>query len=138
MRDPTDGSPESAVQQELLATAKAWGDAIVSNNADRMAEFVTDDWVIVSAAGISPGSHLLALVASGELTHSSMDVVGSTSVRVLGTTATLTARVVNVAHYRGERFDADEWTTDVFVFIEGRWRCTLTHYTSAATSTASE
>jgi ketosteroid isomerase-like protein len=123
------------IEQELLATARAWADAIVSNDASRIASFVTEDWAIVSADGISPGTHLLELVASGELSHSSMDVVGETSVRLLGSTAVLTARITNVAHYRGERFDADEWTSDVFVRRDGRWVCALTHYTSAATST---
>jgi ketosteroid isomerase-like protein len=128
-------SSDDDVETALLATARAWAEAIVSNDSARIAEFVTEDWVIVSAAGISPGTHLLELVASGELTHSLMDVVGSTTVRLLGSTAILTARIINVAHYRGERFVADEWTSDVFVRRGDRWVCTLTHYTSAATST---
>jgi ketosteroid isomerase-like protein len=127
-------SSDSSVEEVLLATARAWGEAMVSNDAARIAEFVTDDWVIVSAEGISAGTHLLELVASGELTHSMMDVVGATTVRVLGSTAILTARIINVAHYRGERFDADEWTSDVYVRRGDRWVCTLTHYTGAATS----
>jgi ketosteroid isomerase-like protein len=122
------------VEQQLLTTARAWADAIVSNDASRMAEFVTDDWQIVSAEGISPGTHLLELVASGDLSHSSMDVVGATTVRLLGSIALLTARVTNVAHYRGDRFEADEWTTDVFVWRGDRWLCALTHYTSATST----
>lgn len=60
-----------------------------------------------------------------------MTAVGDVRVRVWGDTAVLTARITNTAHYRGRRFDADEWTTDVFVRAGGRWRCAVTHYSSA-------
>ncbi|PRY68601.1 uncharacterized protein (TIGR02246 family) [Glaciihabitans tibetensis] len=123
----------TSIEDDLLAVARNWAGAIVANDAARMAEYVTDDWVIVSASGVSPGQHLLELVASGALTHDSMDVAGPTRVRVLGSTAILTARIITVAHYRGERSDADEWTTDVFVRRAGRWLCELTHYTVADT-----
>ncbi|UNX55351.1 nuclear transport factor 2 family protein [Georgenia sp. TF02-10] len=124
--------PPHDVSQELLDRAASWAEAIVANDADRIAAFVTDDWVIVSESGISPGTTFLSLVASGELTHSAMAAVGPTRVRVLGTTALLTARVTNTAHYRGRRFDADEWTTDVFVRRGDTWLCALTQYTAVA------
>jgi hypothetical protein len=53
-------------------------------------------------------------------------------VRVYEDTAVLTARVTNTAHHAGQRYDADEWTTDVFVRREGRWRCVLSQITAAA------
>jgi ketosteroid isomerase-like protein len=129
---PAADADADGVEQELLATADRWREAIVANDAGRIATFVTDDWVIVDGSGVSPGTRLLRLVASGELTHSAMGVVGHTRIRVLGATALLTARITNTAHYGGRRFDADEWTTDVFVRRGGRWLCALTHYTSAA------
>lgn len=118
-------------EAELLAVAAAWAQAIVANDTARIAAYVTEDWVLVSGAGVSPGREFLALVESGELTHSAMTAVGDTRVRVWGDTAVLTARITNTAHYRGRRFDADEWTTDVFVRSDGRWRCAVTHYSSA-------
>ena len=118
----------------MLATAKGWAEAIVGNNAARIATFVTDDWVIVSESGISPGERFLTLVASGDLTHSAMDVVGPTRVRILGESALLTSRITNTAHYLGRQSDADEWTTDVFVRQDGRWLCALTHYTTVKLS----
>jgi ketosteroid isomerase-like protein len=116
----------------LRSIAADWAEAIVSNDAARMREFVTDDWVIVSESGVSPGSDLLRLVDAGELTHSAMAVVGESRVRLLGDTAVFTARITNVAHYLGQRFDADEWTTDVYVRRGDRWLCALTHYTAVA------
>jgi len=96
-----------------------------------MATFVTDDWVIISESGVSLGTSMLALVASGALSHSAMEIVSTPLIRVFGPTATVTSRMTNTAHYDGRRFDADEWTTDVYVRSEGRWRCALTHYTTA-------
>jgi ketosteroid isomerase-like protein len=120
-----------APEEELLALATAWADAIVANDAARIAAFVTDDWILVSETGISPGQEFLGLVESGALTHSAMAAVGETRVRIWGDTAVLTARVTNTAHYDGRRFDADEWTTDVFVRRNDRWRCAVSHYTPA-------
>ncbi|MFF0988706.1 nuclear transport factor 2 family protein [Kocuria nitroreducens] len=128
------GSSAEAVEEELLAVVRSWAEAIVANDATRIAAFVTADWVMVSDTGISPGKRFLDLVASGDLTHSAMEVVGPTRVRDLGTTAVLTARVTNTAHYLGRRFDADEWTTDVFVRRDGHWLCELTHYTAVRPS----
>ena len=119
-------------ETDVLATAQAWSDAIVANDAARIADFVTEDWLIVSESGPSPGVRLLALVASGELTHTAMAVVGDPRVRVIGDTALVTARITNTAHFQGQRYDADEWTTDVYVRTGDRWLCTLTHYTSVS------
>jgi ketosteroid isomerase-like protein len=122
----------SAREEEVLAIATAWADAIVANDAARIAAFVTDDWVLVSETGISPGHEFLALVESGALSHSAMTAVGDSRVRIWGDTAVLTARVINTAHFGGRRFDADEWTTDVFLRRNDRWLCAVSHYTAAA------
>lgn len=58
--------------EELIARERDWAAAIVSDDADLIASFVTDDWVIVSGRGIGTRDEFLALVRSGDLTHSSM------------------------------------------------------------------
>ena len=116
---------------ELLATAKDWAAAIVSNDPQRIAAFMADDWVMVSDTGISSRQQFLSVVESGELTHSAMQAISDPRVRVYGETAVFTGRVTNTAHYQGQRIDADEWTTDVFVRWDGRWVCVLTHITAA-------
>lgn len=125
-------------QDELVTVAKDWAAAIVSNDAERIAAFMADEWVIVSDSGISPREQFLSLVATGELTHSAMKLVGDARVRVYGETAVLTGRVMNTAHHRDRRFDADEWTTDVFVRRGGRWRCVLSHITPCTTEEATD
>jgi uncharacterized protein (TIGR02246 family) len=129
-----DGALPTPDEDDVLAAHAAWTAAIVANDAVRMADFVTADWVIVAADGVSPGSRLLDLVASGTVTHTAMQVLEPVRVRVLGDTALVTARMTNTAHVQGTAYDADEWTTDVMVRRGGRWRCALTHYTAAVGS----
>lgn len=61
-----------------------------------------------------------------------MDLVSEARVRVYGDTAVLTGRVTNTAHHLGRRYDADEWTTDVFVHRDNTWLCVLSQTTPAA------
>ena len=117
---------------ELVAIAEEGAAAIVSNDARRIGGFMADDWVIVSASGVSSKEDFLSVVESGELTHSAMELVTDARVRIYGDTAVFTGRVTNTAHHRGRRFDADEWTTDVFVRRDGRWQCVLSHITAVA------
>lgn len=120
------------IRSELLAVADDWAAAIVSNDASRIGRFMADEWVIVSDSGFSSKDDFLSVVASGELTHSAMDAVTEPRIRAYDETAVFTARVTNTAHHRGQRFDADEWTTDVFVRRDGCWLCVLSHITAAA------
>ena len=120
---------------ELVALADAWSEAIVSDDADRIGAFMADDWVIVSWSGVTAREDFLSYVRSGALGHSRMEGVGERRVRVYGDTAVLTVRVVSTAQYGGQDLDADEWTTDVFVRRDGAWRCVLTHITPVAPAT---
>ena len=115
----------------LLATTEDLAAAIVSNDPERMRAILADDWVLVSETGVSSRQEFLAVVESGDLTHSAMQMISDARVRIYGETAVMTGRITNTAHYQGQRFDADEWTTDVFVRRDGRWVCVLTHITAA-------
>lgn len=123
--------PADDPRPELIATSDAWARAIVSNDAEQIGGFMADDWVIVSDRGVTAKEEFLALVRSGQLTHTAMDRVTEPRIRVYGDTAVLTSRVTNTAHHAGAQFDADEWTTDVFTRRDGRWVCVLSHITPA-------
>ena len=119
-------------EQELLKIAADWAEAMVSNDAGRIGSFMADDWVIVSERGVSSKEHFLSFVESGALTHSKFEAEGEPRVKIYGDTAVITARVLNTAFFNQQRFDADEWTSDVFRRIDGKWLCVLSHITSAA------
>lgn len=118
-----------AVRRELLKVGSDWAEAMVANDAERIGSFMADEWVIVSERGISGKGHFLAFVRSGQLTHIMFKVSGDARIRIYGDTAVLSARVVNTAHFGEQQFDADEWTTDVFVKRDGKWLCVLSHIT---------
>ncbi|GAA1980180.1 hypothetical protein GCM10009718_16390 [Isoptericola halotolerans] len=130
--DVSEAGSSDGPTAEIVAISDEWSRAIVANDAGRIADFMADDWVIVSEQGTTAREEFLALVRSGELTHTAMERVTAPRVRVWGETAVLTARVTNTAHHAGRRLDADEWTTDVFVRREDRWVCVLSHITAAA------
>lgn len=117
------------VEQQLLDLGSEWAEAMVANDAERIGSYMADEWVIVSERGISTKEDFLGFVRSGALTHSSFDMSGDARIRVYGDIAVLTCRVVNTAHFGGRQFDADEWTSDVFVRRDGKWLCALSHIT---------
>lgn len=116
--------------QTLKAVSAAWDQALVSNDAQAIGQFMADDWVIVSERGATKKADFLAVVASGDLTHETFkgEII---SVRQYGEAAVVTGRVRNNGHYKGRPFSSDEWTTDVFVKRNGRWLCVHSHITTA-------
>ncbi|MDA3645083.1 nuclear transport factor 2 family protein [Saccharopolyspora indica] len=126
-------SEPAGTAAQLVSVADQWARAIATNDLARIAEHMADEWTIVSESGISAKERFLSLIASGELTHSAMQRVGEPRITICGDVAIYVARVTNTAHYRGQRFDADEWTTDVFAWRDGRWRCVHSHITPVAT-----
>src|SRR5687768_2795668 len=118
-----------AITRELIELGSRWAEAMVSNDAAAIGSFMTDEWVIVSERGISTKQEFLSFVESGALTHSAFEMASDARVRQYGDTAVMTIRVTNTAHFGGQQFDADEWTSDVFVKRDGKWLCVLSHIT---------
>jgi ketosteroid isomerase-like protein len=116
--------------KELMDFNEAWAKAMVANDADEIGSFMADEWIMVSERGISTKEHFLSFVRSGQLTHSMFEKVGDATVRAYGETAVYAARIVNTAHFAGERYDQDEWTSDVFVKRDGKWLCVMSHITA--------
>jgi ketosteroid isomerase-like protein len=121
---------EDNTVKELLDVCEAWAKAMVANDADEIGSFMADEWIMVSERGISTKEHFLSFVRSGQLTHSLFEKVGEATVRVYGETAVYVARIINTAHFAGERYDQDEWTSDVFVKRDGMWLCVISHITA--------
>ena len=113
--------------EQLVAASIALAEAIVSNDATRIAACLADEWRMIDEDGETTRDRFLELVRSGELTHSMMRAVGDLDVRVYGDVGIVFARIVNTAHFAGKTYDADEWTTDVFQRRSGRWACVHSH-----------
>jgi len=113
--------------QELLDVANAWDQAMVTNDADAIGQFMSGDWIIVGSDGSrSDKAAFLNLIRSGALMHTEMTSLDF-QVRVYGDTAVLLSRGVSAGEYQGHPFRELELASNVFVKQEGHWKCVLTH-----------
>lgn len=117
--------------EEFTAIETAFNDAMVSNDIARIADCISDDWVLVTPE-VGPVSRegMLEAIGSGRLTHDRM-VKTLVRAKVYGDMAVVTGRGQNTGTFRGAPIAADEWITDIYRRIDGRWRCVLTHLTPA-------
>jgi uncharacterized protein (TIGR02246 family) len=124
---PADGEVLRAFQ----ALEDHFNDAMVSNDVQRIAQCMSEDWTLVTPEkGPISREAILHAIASGILVHDSMtkQVVRAS---VYGDMAVVTGRGSNTGTFRGEPIRADEWITDVYRQVQGQWRCVLTHLTPA-------
>lgn len=127
----THDSTIDAQAGELTRVEEDFNRAMISNDVARIRACITDEWVLVTPeAGVLPGSRILHVIETGELEHDTMtkDIA---RVKVYGDFAVVTARGRNTGRYKGQPISADEWVTDVYRKIDGRWLCVLTHLTPA-------
>jgi ketosteroid isomerase-like protein len=119
-----------ATRDEFAALLEAWSAAIVANDPSEIDRYMTPEWVIVGQDGVTTRERFLQLVASGDLTHDMMrfEVV---QLHQAPDCVVVTARGVNSGAWRGQRFEADEWVSDVFVRRDSAWRCVHSHITPA-------
>ena len=110
-----------------------WDKALVANDPEAIGAFAAPDWVFVGENGIWPGERFLAAVGAGKVSHDTMSSEVQ-DVRVYGDVAVVFCRVRNSGEFEGQAFKLDEWSTDVFVRRDDKWRCAVTHLTSVADS----
>ena len=121
---------ERSFRDEFQNLENEWAQAILSNNAEAIERFMSDDWVIVSETGVSERKDFIRLIETGALTHETMEGTVS-QVRVYDNIAVVISRGTNKGKYKGEPFRSDEWIMDIFVKQDDRWRCLVTHLTPA-------
>ena len=117
---------------ELARVEDTFNAAMISNDVSRIGACVADDWVLVTPeVGVVARARILHAIETGDLSHDTMtkEVI---RVRVYGDIAVVTARGQNTGLFRGQPIAADEWITDVYRRIDGRWLCVLTHLTPVA------
>jgi ketosteroid isomerase-like protein len=125
-------STNPSAEAELIDLTNAWDRAMVTNDADAIGSFMADDWTIIGSDGKVGGkAAFLALVRSGQLTHTVMES-HDISVRVYGDAAVVLARGTSGGIYQGQQFLEVERVSCVFVRTGERWQCVLTHLSHLA------
>ena len=117
------------MQDEILKLEKGFTQAILKNDAEAIGRFLADDWIIIDPdGGIVDKVRFLGVVKSGALIHERMDSE-EIRVRVYGDSAVVTALTATKGNFMGHDFTNEERATDVFVKINGRWQCVVSHLT---------
>jgi ketosteroid isomerase-like protein len=116
-------------EEALLNLENEFTAAIVRNDPDAIGRFVADDWIIVNAdGGIIDRERFLGVIKSGTLTHQMMESEDM-RVRVYGGSAVVSALTRTKGKFMEQEFTTHERSTDVFVKLDGQWRCVLTQLT---------
>ena len=119
----------SDAKEELLKLEKDFEQAVVTNDAEAIGKFLTDDWVIIDPdGGVIDKSRFLSVIKSGALTHEMMES-DDMNVRTYGDSAVVTALTTTKGKFAGQEFSTRERATDFFVKQGGRWQCVFSQLT---------
>jgi ketosteroid isomerase-like protein len=113
------------VEEEVRRFSALRDEALVTNDAARIAGYMTDDWVYVGPNGITPKADIVGWIASGRLAHHSMETVGPDRVVRAGDAVVVTARKASSGVLDGVPYTADEWMSEIYVRVDGAWRCSF-------------
>jgi ketosteroid isomerase-like protein len=117
-------------EQELLKVERDFAAAVLSNDADAIGKFLTDDWAIIDAdGGIVDKARFLGVIKSGTLVHEEMEL-DDLAVRTHGDSAVVTTITSTKGRFAGQEFATRERATDFFVKREGRWLCAFSQLTT--------
>lgn len=113
-------------EEELKKTCEDWDRAMVTNNVQEIGQYMSDQWVSIGTDGnITDKPTFLDWIASGDLEHTVMDT-DEMIVKVFGDVAIAMARGTSAGTYKGEPFSLYEWSKNVFIKEQGKWRCIST------------
>ena len=115
--------------QQFQVLEDVFNQAVLSNDLEKIANCISQDWVLVDAqGGIIPRQRFYDVVGQGLLRHTTM-TKQVLRVKVYDTVALVTGRGQNTGYFKAQPILADEWVTDVYHQENGRWVCVLTHLT---------
>jgi ketosteroid isomerase-like protein len=116
--------------EKLIRFGLEWDEAIVSNDVEKIAPFMADDWVIIGSNGITSKTEFLGWIESGALTHHTM-TTEEPRTRIYGNSGFVSSRGISAGTWHGEHFELHEWQTSVYTKEQNGWKCVLTMLTPA-------
>jgi ketosteroid isomerase-like protein len=117
-------------EEELLKVEKEFAKAVLSNDAEAIGKFLTDDWAIVDAdGGVIDKARFLSVIKSGTLVHEEMELDDMT-VRAFGDSAVVTTITSTKGKFASQEFTTQERATDFFVKRGDRWQCLFSQLTT--------
>jgi ketosteroid isomerase-like protein len=117
------------MHEELAALEESFNRAIMENDAELVAHFLADDWIIVEPNGsMIDRDRFLGVIRSGVLSHDAMKSE-EISCRFYGDTGLVTAITVSKGKFAGHDFTTRERASSVYIRTSGEWKCVLTQLT---------
>jgi hypothetical protein len=118
---------------DLLGRASAQFEmALQRNDVVVLERILSPDWLIIDSNGHSISREkFLGLLRSGTLSHSAMRS-SEPLVRIYGDSAVMSARADGQGRYQGQPFQFSERSTDVWLWVDGKWLCAFTQLTRIA------
>lgn len=123
--------PETGPSMEnLMAAEDGLGKAFRENNADGIQSYLSDDWAVVVAFGnVDEGKDTFPSgIRSGHRILTTFDVTEPRA-RLNGDTGWITYKLHLAGKTGAKLFDVMERSTDIWIWKDGAWKCTLSHET---------
>lgn len=103
--------------------------ALISNNVAEISKYISSDWVLLeSQFGIIPKDRFLHVIEQGDLSHTAMNKE-VLRVKTYNDIAIVTARGMNTGFFNTERFNSEQWVTNIYKNENENWICIMTHET---------
>jgi ketosteroid isomerase-like protein len=130
-QNPSESAAKSAVApsvDNVLAAEEELTRALRDNDAEGIAQCLSDDWAVISARGnVGEGKSIFPKgIKTGFLKHTAYEA-SEPRVRLYGNVALVTTKLHNAGTIGGKPFDVMERQTDVWLWKDGGWKCILTH-----------
>lgn len=118
-------------EKQILKFGIDWDKAMLSNDAEEISRFMSDDWVIVGTeGGITNKETFLNWIRSGAVVHTRMDS-DEIRIRIYEKTGIVISRGTSAGLYNGKPFELYEWSTSVVVSNNNAIQCVATMLTKA-------
>ena len=117
-------------EEELLKVEREFARTVLTNDADAIGKFLTDDWAIVDAEGrVIERARFLDAIKSKTLVHEEMELDDLT-IRAHGDSAVVTTITSTKGRFAGQEFATQERATDFYLKRDGRWLCVFSQLTT--------
>ena len=118
-------------KENALAAEKELAQAMRTNDADGVCRLLDPDWMVVDGnGGLNDRESVCAGINAGTFTRKTYEPrLANARVRVYGDIATVTFDLSLSGPYKGKTFSGKEVETDVLRWVDGGWKCVLTHET---------
>ena len=100
--------------------------ALESNNTHSISKHISDDWILLEPQfGITSKEHFLNAIELGDLFHTTMKKK-ILRVQLYNDVAIVTARGMNIGYFKTNRFNSEQWVTNIYKKENDIWICIMT------------